>query len=363
MATDRRTARIDRDTLQLIFDRVREKVLRRSEDEKHAADRHQRRAIDSLRSRIKHLEPPVRASDTWDQVKPRIEKLDEYRTLETDDLRRIAFDKVIRRLKDKEEDAERERDRASSRREHYDRSDRSDRDRGRDRDAHNGSHGYRSERRRGASPSRLSHTPEPDAYEADRRKAQADRERSYRKASGLSPPPGRERDRERDRDRDRDGARDRDRDRDRDRERDRPSSRPLLSHYDRDRREREDERERLYRSRADPRSSRDELDYGGGNSGATGDSAARSTTGTVTSERRRRRDSETDSIGSRSAKRYRRDGAVEGGGRGSRRDRDRDRDRERKERERERERERTAEEAKEERAVHSGSEEGEIEEE
>ncbi|EGC42993.1 pre-mRNA-processing protein prp40 [Histoplasma capsulatum var. duboisii H88] len=359
MATDRRTARIDRDTLHLIFDRVREKVLRRSEDEKHAADRHQRRAIDALRSRIKHLEPPVRASDTWDQVKPRIEKLDEYRTLETDDLRRIAFDKVIRRLKDKEEDAERERDRASSRREHYDRSDRPDRDRGRDRDARNDSHGYRSERRRGASASRLSHTPEPDAYEADRRKAQADRERSYRKASGLSPPPGRERDRERDRDRDRDGARDRDRDRDRDRERDRPSSRPLLSHYDRDRRGREDERERLYRSRADPRSSRDELDYGGGNSGATGDSATRSTTGTVTSERRRRRDSETDSIGSRSAKRYRRDGAVEGGGRGSRRDRDRDRER----KERERERERTAEEVKEERAVHSGSEEGEIEEE
>ncbi|OJD28208.1 hypothetical protein ACJ73_00391 [Blastomyces percursus] len=345
MAADRRSARIDRDTLQLIFDRIKEKVLRRTEDEKHAADRHQRRAIDALRSRIKHLEPPVRASDTWDEVKPRVEKLGEYRALDTDDLRRTAFDKVIRRLKEKEEDAERDRDRTSSRRDHYDRSDRV-RDRDRDRDRN----GYRSERRRGATPSRLSRTPEPDAYEADRRKAQADRERSYRKVSGLSPPPP-----GRDRDRDRDRGRDRDRDRDRDREWDRPSSRPMLGHYDRDRREKEDERERLYRSRADPRSSRDELDYGGGN-GTAADSAARSTTGTVTSERRRRRDSETESVESRSAKRYRRDG-------GSRRDKERERDRDRdRERGKEQERGRTPEEVKEERAVHSGSEEGEIEE-
>ncbi|OJD18852.1 hypothetical protein AJ78_01185 [Emergomyces pasteurianus Ep9510] len=366
MTTDRRTVKIDRDILQLIFDRIKEKVLRRTEDEKHAADRHQRRAIDALRSRIKHLEPPIRASDTWDQVKLRVEKLDEYRALDTDDLRRTAFDKVIRRLKEKEEDAERdrvlrERDRGSSRREHYDRSDRSDRDRererDRERDSRNGGHGYRSERRRGVSPSRLSRTPEPDAYEADRRKAQADRERSYRKVSGLSPPP-RERERERDR------GRERNRDRERDREQDRPSSRPLLSHYDRDRREREDERERLYRSRADPRSSRDELDYGGGAGGgaAAGDTTARSTTGTVTSERRRRRDSETESVGSRSAKRYRRDGASGEAGRGSRRDKERERDRERL-KERERTPEKVAEVLKEERAVHSGSEEGEIEEE
>lgn len=58
MLTDRRTANIDRDALQLIFQRLHDKVLRRTEDEKHAADRHQRRSVDSLRSRIKHLEPP-----------------------------------------------------------------------------------------------------------------------------------------------------------------------------------------------------------------------------------------------------------------------------------------------------------------
>ncbi|GES58940.1 formin binding protein [Aspergillus terreus] len=315
---DRRTANLDPEILQLLFQRIQEKAVRRNEEEKHAADRHQRRAIDALRSRIKRLEPPVRPTDSWDQVRSRVERFEEYKALESDELRQAAFDKVIRRLKEKEEDADRDRDRdRGSRREHYDRSDREYRS-------------YRGERR-GAS-SRMSRTPEPDAYEADRRKAQADRERSYRKTSGLSPV----RERREDRDRDRERYRERDRDRDWDRER---SSRSL-SHYDRERRDREEERERLYRTRGDPRGSRDELDYGG------------DTRSTVSNDRRRRRDSDAESVASRSAKRYRRDSRERDRSRGARRDRDR--------------RERTpavAEETKKEKAVHSGSEEGEIEEE
>ncbi|OJI97515.1 hypothetical protein ASPVEDRAFT_119203 [Aspergillus versicolor CBS 583.65] len=308
--SDRRTANIDPDILQVIFQRIQEKAFRRNEEEKHAADRHQRRAIDALRSRLKRLEPPLRSTDTWDQVKPRLEKYEEYRSLESDDLRQTAFEKVIRRLKEKEEDAERDR-------ESRDRDRGSRRDRDRDRDYRSGT-SYRGERRRPSS--RQSRTPEPDAYEADRRKAQADRERSYRKTSGLSPV--RERWDERDRDRDR---------RDHDRER---SSRP----YDRERRDREDERERLYRTRGDPRGSRDELDYGG------------DTRSVVSNDRRRRRDSDTESVASRSAKRHRRDSRDRSNG--ARKDRER--------------RERTptvTDEAKEEKAVHSGSEEGEIEEE
>lgn len=330
MGTDRRTSRIDPDILQLIFSRLMEKVHRRAEDEKHAASRHQRRAIDALRSRIKHLEPLVRTSDTWEQVKLRVEKSEEYRVLESDDLRRTAFDKVIRRLKEKEEDAEKEREirekDRSTRRERYDRTDRSEAG---DRNGHYD--------RRGP-PSRYSRTPEPDIYEADRRKAQADRERSYRKVSGLSPPPPR---RERDRERDREPGRDRDRERERDREHGHDRSARHYSHHERDRRERDDERERLYRSRADPRSRGDELDYG---------DTVRSTTSTgpVSNERRRRRESDAESVGSRSAKRHRRDV--------------RDPDRKEKDRERERVKEKESEIVKEEKAVHSGSEEGEIEE-
>lgn len=228
MQSDRRTASLDRDSLHLIFERLREKILRRNEEDKHHAERQQRRAVDALRSRIKHLEPPVLLGDTWEQVRPRIEKFEEFRALDSDEARHAAFDKHMRRLKEKEEDYERER----SRRDH--------RDRDRDRDLRNGYAGRR-------HPTR---TPEPDAYEADRKKAQADRERQYRKSgvTGLSPPPRDYRD-ERDK-------------------HDRGSRQASLSHYDRERREREAERERSYISRADPRDKGSELDYGDSRAGS-----------------------------------------------------------------------------------------------
>ncbi|CAI7573143.1 unnamed protein product [Penicillium pancosmium] len=307
MTADRRTSNIDADILQLLFQRIQEKAIRRDEDEKHAADRHQRRAVDALRSRIKRLEPPVRVSDTWEETKPRLEKYEEYKALESDELRESAFEKYLRRLKERDEDTDRDRETR-------------DRDRGR-RDGDRGDREYRSSRGERRGGSRVSRTPELDVYEAERRKAQADRERSYRKVSGFSPSRDRRDDRDRDRYRDRD---------DLDRERDRDTGRPPRRDGDR----RESERERLYRTRGDPRGGRDELDYGG---------ESRST-GSV----RRRRESDSESVASRSVKRYRRDS------------RERDRSKGRAER-----REQSAipeEDIKKEKAVHSGSEEGEIEE-
>lgn len=321
--TDRRTAKIDKDALELIFQRLREKVLKRSEDDKHAADRQQRRAIDALRSRIKHLEPPVRLSDTWDDVKLRVEKYEEYKALDGDEARLSAFEKVKKRLKEKEEDVERDRDRRRTRRS----------------DEREYRNGHRDSRH---SHGRLSRSPEADPYEADRRKAVAAREQQYRKtAVGVSPTGDsyRERDRERRRD-DRHGRLDRS-----------PPPRQGSS-YDRDRRERDDDRERLYRSRADPRSGRDELNYG---------DDAKSTTG---SERRRRRESDGESVASadrRSSKRSRREPRHDS------RERDRDRERERERRSktpRDTVKQETLkqEPPPEPAGVHSGSEEGEIEE-
>ena len=231
MRQDRRTDAMDTHDLKLIFNRLHEKVMRREQEDKHQQERHQRRAVDALRSRIKHLDPPIYPTDSWEDVSPRVEKYDEYKALPTDDLRRSAFEKVIRRLKEKEQDAE-----------HVERPRRDRRD-----------------HRNGAPSSRHSYysrTPEPDAYEADRKKAQADRERQYRKASatGLSPPSVETRRRE---------YRDRD---ERDRYNGRRSGRLLSKDFDRDFRERElrdYERERAYMSRADPTEppSR-ELDYG-----------------------------------------------------------------------------------------------------
>ena len=282
MQTDRRTANIDRDALSLIFERVShtqiselqilmyvqqyEKHSRSREDDKHLAERKERRMVDGLRSYIKHLEPPVRIDDTYEKIRPRIERCEEYLAVTSDELRRSAFDKVIRRLKEKEEDAEKDR---LKRRERVsvDRPAHRDRDRGERSHRSNGRH------------TRSSRSPEPDAYEADRRKAIADREKNYRKGSVADTllSPSRRGDR---------GDRDRERDRERDRDLDRPHRNrrdDSMSHYDRERRDREDEREKLYRRRGDPRGSVDELPYGDDRPGGT---------------RRRRADSDGESAGS-----------------------------------------------------------------
>ncbi|KAL8810953.1 MAG: hypothetical protein Q9223_007638, partial [Gallowayella weberi] len=193
VSTDRRTANIPEDILALIFARLQEKIVRRSEHEQHTSERHQRRNIDALRSKIKHLSnPPVTANATWESVRPQISHLEEFKTLESDDLRRQAFEKVVRRLREKEDDGPLDRDRSSH-------------------------GGKRDSRRTNGHYERDHHrrTPELDIYEAERRKAMADRERVYSTkagATGLSPPPvlvprSRERDRDREREREREGGR------------------------------------------------------------------------------------------------------------------------------------------------------------
>ncbi|KAF2182226.1 hypothetical protein K469DRAFT_790225 [Zopfia rhizophila CBS 207.26] len=239
MHTDRRVVEFDQDSMTLIFQRIREKVLDRVEKERNQEERHVRHAQDDFRSRLKRVDPPVAVGETWEEVRPRIEKSDEYRALE-EEQREHVFNKYMRRLKEKENEHSRDR----SRRDHRDH-----RDRDRDRDRRDKDREYRnghsdSHRRRTRTRS-----PEPDPYEADRRKAVADRETRYRKAgssTGLSPPYRREREDPRDRDRDSY----------------RGSRQASGSHYDRERREREAERERSYVSRADPRDRGSELDYG-----------------------------------------------------------------------------------------------------
>lgn len=239
MQKDQRASRWSHQEMKLVHNRLMEKILKRAEEDKALAERSQKKAVDNLRSVIKHLEPPVNIDDSFESVKPRLESYKEYQILD-DEARQIAFSKYIRRLQEKVEDAERERARRESRR---------DRSVHRDRD-YRRSYDY-DDRRDRASGRHRTRTPEIDAYEADRRKAQADRERSYRKASfGLTPPP---RDR---RDGDRYVS-------DREPPRERRSDR-YESMYERERREREMERERNYASRADPRDRGKNamLDYG-----------------------------------------------------------------------------------------------------
>jgi pre-mRNA-processing factor 40 len=240
-------------------------VSRRNEDDKHQAERQQRRQLDALRSLIKHLEPPIRIDDTFERVRPRIEKAAEYIAIPSDELRRSAFEKVIRRLKEKEEDAEKDRMKRRER-DSIDRSSHRDRDRGERLHRSSGRH------------ARTSRSPEVDAYEADRRKAIADREKNYRKSSVADTllSPGRRGDRM-DRERDRDRGREMDLDKPH-----RARREDSMSHYDRERRDRENEREKMYRRRGDPRGSIDELPYGDERP----------------SGRRRRADSDAESVGS-----------------------------------------------------------------
>ena len=260
MATDRRTQSLPSDIMELIFERLIEKVKKRSEEDKYASERHQRKLVDALRSKIKHLShPSVTVSTTYESLLPRISHLEEFRALDSDELRRSAFEKVQRRLREKEEDLDHDRH-SSSRR-----------------------HGRRD---RGGSP-------ELDVYEAERRKAMAERERVWNKGGSgtsaggsgsraLSPPLS---------------ARSRDHYPSSGRLRERDYDDPASHSSRRD--------DRLGKGRLDYRGSagsREELDYGG--TLASGGGRAGSLTG------RRRRDSEGSSGGS-GRKRVKRDSRGE----------------------------------------------------
>ncbi|EHK98497.1 putative Pre-mRNA-processing protein prp40 [Glarea lozoyensis 74030] len=90
-------------------------IERRSADKHQAESQQCGAAADEIRSGLKYLEPPIRADDSFERVKPRIEKSEEYLAVGTDVLRRSAFDKVIRRLKEKDEDAEKDRNKRRER--------------------------------------------------------------------------------------------------------------------------------------------------------------------------------------------------------------------------------------------------------
>jgi pre-mRNA-processing factor 40 len=243
MHRDERSSQWSHQEMKLVHHRLMEKILKRAEEDKALAERNQKKAVDNLRSVIKHLEPQVNIDDSFETIKPRLESFKEYQVLD-EEARQIAFSKYIRRLQDKADDAERDRARRDTRR---DRSIRPERERDYRR------YDYDDRRDRGSGRHRT-RTPEIDAYEADRRKAQENRERTYRKASvsfGLTPPPRDRREGDRYVSRDREPPRERRSDR-------------YESMYERERREQEMERERKYASRADPRDRGKNamLDYG-----------------------------------------------------------------------------------------------------
>ncbi|CAK4032370.1 related to U1 snRNP [Lecanosticta acicola] len=223
MRDHEKTSYLQEDDLKMVYERLIEKVNRRIRQGKLEEERRKREVVEDLRAVMKKVDPPIRLEDSYEEVAAKLAGQRDFKDAD-DEMRRSAYEKYMRRLKEREEDRDRRRDR----------------DRDRERDSRNGSRRDRDRDRR-----HRTRTPEIDAYEADRRKAQEARERSFRRASfGLTPPPRDRRDIRHDRG-------------------DRHSDRlEPMSIYDRERRERELERERSYISRADPRDKGKSLDYG-----------------------------------------------------------------------------------------------------
>lgn len=293
---DARTDDMTADDISLTFDRLHEKCVKRAEDDKHQAERRRRKAIDALRSEIRHLEPPVRINDTWEDVRTRIERSEAYEAVETEEDRLAAFEKVIKRLEEKEKEyAEKEAEEKKRDREY-----REHRDRERDREPRSNGHRRRDERG-------YSRTPELDTYEVDRRRAAADRERRYRRgsATGLSPPPashGRRRGDSRELSPDRRSRvyrGDRYRGGSREGDMDSRDGRLSSSVYDIERQNRAVERERAHYSRADPREITRALDYGEDDAGSMtgrGESTGARKTARLSEEPRGQRDSKRRKI-------------------------------------------------------------------
>jgi pre-mRNA-processing factor 40 len=116
---DPRTADLSEETLKLIYQRLKQSTTsKRREVDRYADERRLRRAQDALRSVIKYLEPPVTLESTWESVKLRIADTEEYLALPDEASRRMAFDKHLRRLRERiQDDRDRERERERRRRE------------------------------------------------------------------------------------------------------------------------------------------------------------------------------------------------------------------------------------------------------
>ncbi|KAI7898550.1 uncharacterized protein BX663DRAFT_524529 [Cokeromyces recurvatus] len=89
------------ENIKLIFDYLQSKAAQRIKDEKRRQAKRLRKKMDNFRHALKHAvkQPSIQIEDTWEIIKPRVEKLDEYKELDDDNLRKEVFEKFIKRLK------------------------------------------------------------------------------------------------------------------------------------------------------------------------------------------------------------------------------------------------------------------------
>ncbi|GAA5966237.1 hypothetical protein JCM3765_002568 [Sporobolomyces pararoseus] len=115
---DERMEKMDLKAIRSTFDKLQYRAIRAAKEERRRAEKKLRIMVDDLRYAYKKLDPPVDLESTYEEVLPRIKETSEYLALEDNEsARRTAFDKFIKRQKEKRaereaEEAERaERDR------------------------------------------------------------------------------------------------------------------------------------------------------------------------------------------------------------------------------------------------------------
>ncbi|KZT56902.1 hypothetical protein CALCODRAFT_496911 [Calocera cornea HHB12733] len=99
-----------------IYQHLRERALRRHADEKRRAERKVRHMQDDLRYALKKMDPPLDLDWTYEEALPRMRDLEEYKVLDDDNSRRVAFVKFIKRQKEKLREASEDGGSATSRR-------------------------------------------------------------------------------------------------------------------------------------------------------------------------------------------------------------------------------------------------------
>ncbi|KAK7207542.1 hypothetical protein BZA70DRAFT_271590 [Myxozyma melibiosi] len=97
---------IDDEALEYVFERQRARAQRRAEEDRHQEERRLRRKLDGLRSVMRHLEPPMTAESTWEEIRERVKDTAEFAELEEKE-RVVAFEKQLARTK---EDSRRRRE-------------------------------------------------------------------------------------------------------------------------------------------------------------------------------------------------------------------------------------------------------------
>ncbi|KAG1468783.1 hypothetical protein G6F56_003636 [Rhizopus delemar] len=102
------TSEVNQENLVFIFEHLQLKAEHRLKEEKRRHEKKQKKRMDILRHALKKLQPHIQLENTWEDVKPMIETMEEYIELNDSTLAQEAFEKFMKRMKEKNEEDDEE---------------------------------------------------------------------------------------------------------------------------------------------------------------------------------------------------------------------------------------------------------------